>query len=168
MSEEKTTRKRRSRKAEVTEETVAEVIEVAGTTEPEISETASEQAEAMDPVAIGVDLAQNDDFTAETSVPVAVAEPVEEKPIEEKPIEEKPKKSKAEKSAKKSSEEVVLTKPTWVYPTSVATKHLRALVGTFYKWRDDEVTGRICITDAPEHKGNFSKILGWINVSDIK
>ena len=147
MSEGKTTRKRRSRKAEVAEETVAEVVE----------------GKVEEPVAIGVDLAQNEDITVETSVPVAVAEPVGEKPIEEKP-----KKSKAEKPAKKSSGEVVLTKPTWVYPTSVATKHLRALVGTFYKWRDDEVTGRICITDAPEHKGNFSKILGWINVSDIK
>ena len=163
MSEEKTTRKRRSRKAEVTEETVAEVIEVAEATEPELSEAVSEQAEAIDPVVIGADLAQNEDISVETSVPVAVAEPVEEKPIEEKPM-----KSKAEKPAKKSSGEVVLTKPTWVYPTSVSTKHLRALVGTFYKWRDDEVTGRICITDAPEHKGNFSKILGWINVSDIK
>ena len=167
MSEEKTTRKRRSRKAEVAEEPVAEVIDVAEITEPEISEAVSEQAEVVDdkieePVVIGADLAQNGDISVETPIPVAA------EPVEEKPIEEKPKKNKAEKSAKKSSEEVVLTKPTWVYPTSVATKHLRALVGTFYKWRDDEVTGRICITDAPEHKGNFSKILGWINVSDIK
>lgn len=168
MSEEKTTKKRRPRKAEIVEETAVEIPEVAEVTEPETSETASEQAEVVEDnieesVIISADLAQNEDITVETSVPVAVAEPVEEKPIEEKP-----KRKRTEKKESADSGVVELKDLTFLYPSSVATKPIKTITGTFYKWRDDVVTGRICITESPANKGVFFKVLGWINESDIK
>jgi len=163
MSEEKTTKKRRSRKAEIVEETAVEIPEVAEMTEPEISETASEQAEVVEdkieePVIISADLAQNEDITVETSVPVAVAESVEEKPIEEKP-----KRKRVEKNESADSGVVELKDLTFLYPSSVATKPIKTITGTFYKWRDDVVTGRICITEKPEFRGLTYKVLGWID-----
>lgn len=79
--------------------------------------------------------------------------------------------SKAEKpmgSDRANDAPIVITKSIWLYKSSIGNAYIMPIKGTFYRWRDDVVTGRICITDSPENKGILCKVLGWINESDVK
>lgn len=143
MSEEKTTKKRRSRKAEIVEETAVETPEVAEATE------------------FGSDIIETESATEQ--VTDVTTEPIPEEVPTEPVVEEKPKRKRAEKKESVDSGVVELKDLTFLYPSSVATKPIKTITGTFYKWRDDVVTGRICITEKPEFRGLTYKVLGWID-----
>lgn len=82
--------------------------------------------------------------------------------------EDKPKAKKSCESDKSADAPILIKKPIWLYKASIGNQYIRSITGTYYRWSDDVVTGRICITDSPEHKGILCKVLGWINESDVK
>ncbi|MCM1226413.1 MAG: hypothetical protein NC320_03180 [Clostridium sp.] len=55
-----------------------------------------------------------------------------------------------------------------LYNSSAAPKHFRGIKGKFYIWNDEIVNGRIRLTDSPSGVGRADRIIGWVNISDIK
>lgn len=82
--------------------------------------------------------------------------------------EDKPKAKKSNGSDRSADAPIIIEKPIWLYKASIGNQYIKPITGTYYRWRDDVVTGRICITDSPENKGILCKVLGWINESDVK
>ena len=82
--------------------------------------------------------------------------------------EDKPKAKKSNGSDRSADAPIIIEKPIWLYKASIGNQYIMPITGTYYRWRDDVVTGRICITDSPENKGILCKVLGWINESDVK
>lgn len=186
---EKKTRKRRSKK---------EVEVVDAVTTPAVEESIVETIEDYDkvddtPVADTVEViepAVEDDELKKEDIAV------DEIKADESVKEEKPKRTRRSKKAESENTEnaektdvvaadttetekpmgsdrandapIVITKPIWLYKSSIGNAYIMPIKGTFYRWRDDVVTGRICITDSPENRGVLCKVLGWINESDIK
>ena len=81
---------------------------------------------------------------------------------------DKPKTKKSDRLSGSADAPIIIKKPIWLYKASIGNQYIMPITGTYYRWRDDVVTGRICITDSPENKGILCKVLGWINESDIK
>ena len=81
---------------------------------------------------------------------------------------DKPKAKKSDRLSGSADAPIIIKKPIWLYKASIGNQYIMPITGTYYRWRDDVVTGRICITDSPENKGILCKVLGWINESDIK
>ena len=81
---------------------------------------------------------------------------------------DKPKAKKSDRLSGSADAPIIIEKPIWLYKASIGNQYIKPITGTYYRWRDDVVTGRICITDSPENKGILCKVLGWINASDIK
>lgn len=82
--------------------------------------------------------------------------------------EDKPKAKKSDRLSGSADAPIIIKKPIWLYKASIGNQYIKSITGTYYRWRDDVVTGRICITDSPENKGILCKVLGWINESDVK
>lgn len=152
MSEEKKTRKRRSRKPiiEQAEQNIQASEQVADAVEetPIIEVAAPVEAEAT----------IDNHITDAEDISVAYVEPT---PIVEVTDNEPKKKTKKSSCVK-------FDNPVWLYPSSVSTKYLRAIAGTFYKWSDEVVTGRIAITDSHSGCGVDCRVLGWVDIADIK
>lgn len=55
-----------------------------------------------------------------------------------------------------------------LYNSSAAPKHFRGIKGKFYIWSDEIVNGRVRLTDSPSGVGRVDRIIGWVNISDIK
>ena len=81
---------------------------------------------------------------------------------------DKPKAKKSDRLSGSADAPIIIKKPIWLYKASIGNQYIMPITGTYYRWRDDVVTGRICITDSPENKGILCKVLGWINESDVK
>lgn len=81
---------------------------------------------------------------------------------------DKPKAKKSDRLSGTADAPIIIKKPIWLYKASIGNQYIMPITGTYYRWRDDVVTGRICITDSPENKGILCKVLGWINESDVK
>lgn len=81
---------------------------------------------------------------------------------------DKPKAKKSDRLSGSADAPIIIKKPIWLYKASIGNQYIKPITGSYYRWRDDVVTGRICITDSPENKGILCKVLGWINESDIK
>ena len=196
MSEEKKTRKRRSKKIVETVETVETVATPAVEEEAivntiedydkvddtPIADTA-DAVEVIEPAVEDIEIKKEDTVVEETKAD----EPIkEEKPKRtRKPkkaesevtedagqtdtvTEDKPKAKKSNGSDRFADAPIIIEKPIWLYKASIGNQYIRPITGTYYRWRDDVVTGRICITDSPENKGILCKVLGWINESDVK
>ena len=176
----------------ITEETVAAVIEAS---ESIADVDATEDVEVIEPATEDIELTTKEEtsdiFTEAETVPqISNTDEVvnEEKPKTKRTrkskkaeseitknakqadsvADDKPKTKKSDRLSGSADAPIKINKPIWLYKTSVGKEYIMPIKGTYYRWRDDVVTGRICITDAPENKGNLSKILGWINESDIK
>ena len=81
---------------------------------------------------------------------------------------DKPKAKKSDRLSGSADAPIIIKKPIWLYKASIGNQYIMPITGTYYRWRDDVVTGRICITDSSENKGILCKVLGWINESDVK
>jgi len=81
---------------------------------------------------------------------------------------DKPKAKKSDRLSGSADAPIIIKKPIWLYKASIGNQYIMPITGTYYRWRDDVVTGRICITDSPENKGILCKVLGWVNESDVK
>ena len=189
MADEKKTRKRRSKKeVEVVETVTTPAVEesIVETIEDydKVDDTPiTDTVEIIEPAVEDTELKKEDIAVDEIKADESVKE---EKPKRTR----KPKKAESENtenaektdvvaadtaetekpvgSDRANDAPIVITKSIWLYKSSIGNAYIMPIKGTFYRWRDDVVTGRICITDSPENKGVFGKNLGWINESDIK
>lgn len=193
MSEKKTTKKRRSKKdvetVEFVETAAPSAVEkeaIVNTIEDydKVDDTpVADTVEIIEPAVEDAELKKEDTVVEETNAD----EPIkEEKPKRtRKPkkaesavtenagqadtiAEDKPKAKKSNGSDRSADAPIIIEKPIWLYKASIGNQYIKPITGTYYRWRDDVVTGRICITDSPENKGILCKVLGWINESDVK
>lgn len=196
MSEEKTTKKRRSKKdvetVEFVETTAPSVIEeeaIVNTIEgydkvddTPVADTA-DAVEVIEPAVEDTELKKEDTVVEETKADEptkeekpkrtrkskkAESEVTEDAGQADTVAEDKPKAKKSNGSDRSADAPIIIKKPIWLYKASIGSQYIKPITGTYYRWRDDVVTGRICITDSPENKGILCKVLGWINESDVK
>lgn len=195
MATEKKTRKRKSVNAE---ETVAVVETVETVETPIAAETIvqtiedydkvddtpiADTVEVIEPAVEDIELKKEDTVVDEIKAEESVKEEKPKRTRKSKKTEsekaenaeqtdsvsdDKPKAKKSDRLSGSNDAPIVIKKPIWLYKASIGNKYIMPIKGTFYRWRDDVVTGRICITDSPDNKGILCKVLGWINESDIK
>lgn len=93
-------------------------------------------------------------------------------PAETAAVEDKPTEVTSEAEDQPAKEEaknyVDIDKPIFLYKTSVSKKPMQQIRGRYYFWDNEEVTGRLPVTETESRIGDLNKLAGWINVSDIK
>lgn len=161
MSEEKTTKKRRSRKAvedtKAVVDTVAVVDDIAA--EPvaeesaDITESAPEVVEqVIEPV---------------TELPPVEKEDAIQEVAEPAPVKKAKKEKKADPLAIGTELHLINTaEPAKLYFKKDSVKFIRYIAGTVYVWGEAD-NGRIPVTDNQELIGNAHSLIGWIDISSI-
>lgn len=93
-------------------------------------------------------------------------------PTETAAVEDKPTEVTSEAEDQPAEEEeknyVDIDKPIFLYKSSVSKKPVQQIRGRYYFWDNEEVTGRLPVTETESGIGDLNKLAGWINVSDIK
>jgi hypothetical protein len=196
MSEEKTTKKRRSKKdvetvefvetaapSAVEEEAIVNTIEDYDKVDDTPIADTADAVEVIEPAVEDTELKKEDTVVEETKADEPIKEEKPKRTRKSKKAEsavtenagqadtvaeDKPKAKKSNGSDRPADAPIIIEKPIWLYKASIGNQYIKPITGTYYRWRDDVVTGRICITDSPENKGILCKVLGWINESDVK
>lgn len=174
MSEEKTTKKRRSRKAA---EDAEAVVENAAVAEEIIAETDAEEVTAISET--------TPEVIEQVAEPVTELPPVEDEKAVQEAVEPAPakkfKKTKAEpksetKPEKKSDKSVAgseielktdIHNPAKLYFRNDSRKFMRYIAGTAYVW-GDVVNNRIPVATDKELVGKANGLIGWVDIADVK
>ena len=196
MSEEKTTKKRRSKKdvetvefvetaapSAVEEEAIVNTIEDYDKEDDTPIADTADAVEVIEPAVDDIELKKEDTAVDEIKAKESINEEKPKRTRKSKKAEsekaenaeqtdsvsdDKPKAKKSDRLSGSADAPIIIKKPIWLYKASIGNQYIKPITGTYYRWRDDVVTGRICITDSPENKGILCKVLGWINESDVK
>ena len=186
---EKKTRKRKNTAVETVETAAPSAVEeeaIAQTIEDydKVDDTpVADTVEVIEPAVEDIELKKEDTVVEETKADEPIKEEKPKRTRKSKKAEsevtenaeqadtvaeDKPKAKKSNGSDRSADAPIIIEKPIWLYKASIGNQYIKPITGTYYRWRDDVVTGRICITDSPENKGILCKVLGWINESDVK
>ena len=161
MSEEKTTKKRRSRNAvedtKAVVDAMAVVDEIAAETvadeSADITESAPEVVEQMAEPVTELPPVEKEDAIQEVAEPAPVKKPKKEK--------------KSDPLAIGTELHLIDTKsPAKLYFKSNSVRFIRFIAGTVYIWGEAD-NGRIPVTDNQELIGNAHGLIGWIDISAI-
>lgn len=162
MSEEKTTKKRRSRKAAEDTKAVVDTVAVVDdiVAEPvaeesaDITESAPEVAEQVVEPVTELPPVEKEDAIQEVAEPAPVKKPKKDK--------------KADPLAVGTELHLINTKsPAKLYFKSNSVRFVRFIAGTVYIWGEAD-NGRIPVTDNQELVGNAHGLIGWVDITAIK
>ncbi len=134
-----------------------DIMEVDGTSEDVPVETIPEVEENTLEEIIQENIPEKVEDVSEDTVDI---EEVKEVEIESETIKEETK----ETTEFKTGDKITLSFLTHLYNTCVARKPITNVVGTYYIWNSDNYNGRIRICE----NLTFEKVIGWINVSEIR
>ena len=163
MSEEKVTKRRRSKKAEVEDVIITEEVSVveADTAEADIVSEITSEIDESAPAEI-----------EQVSEPVVELPPVEntaaiQEVAEPAPVKKPKKEKKSDPLAIGTELHLIDTKsPAKLYFKSNSVRFIRFIAGTVYIWGETD-NGRIPVTDNQELIGNAHGLIGWIDISAI-
>lgn len=166
MSEEKVTKRRRSKKAEVEDVITTEEVSVV---EAETADTA--EADTVSEITSEIDESAPAEIE-QVSEPVVELPPVEntaaiQEVAESAPVKKSKKEKKSDPLAIGTELHLIDTKsPAKLYFKSNSVRFIRFIAGTVYIWGETD-NGRIPVTDNQELIGNAHGLIGWIDISAI-